>query len=177
LTVVVRTGNASMSVDSGIRAIVRQLDPALVVAGIKTMDTVVAESVAQRRVTMLLLSVFAAAALLLAAVGIYGVIAYGVTQRTQEIGIRMALGAQQGDVLRMVVRQGALLVSIGIAAGAVGAFVVARLMTGLLYQVAPSDPLTFVAVSGVLGFIAIVASYIPGRRATRVDPVIALRAE
>jgi putative ABC transport system permease protein len=177
LTVAVRTGNASMSVDSGIRTIVRQLDPALVVAGIKTMDTVVAESVAQRRVTMLLLSVFAAAALLLAAVGIYGVIAYAVTQRTQEIGIRMALGAQQADVLRMVIKQGAILVSIGVGGGALGAFAVTRLMVGMLYQVAPNDPLTFVAVSGVLGIIAIVASYIPARRATRVDPVIALRAE
>jgi putative ABC transport system permease protein len=177
LTIAVRTANASTNVDSGIRSIVRQLDPELVVAGIKSMDTVVAESVAQRRLTMLLLSVFAGAAMLLAAVGIYGVIAYAVTQRTQEIGIRMALGAQPADVLRMVVKQGATLVSIGIVAGALGAFAVTRLMVGMLYQVAPNDPLTFVAVSGVLGIIAMVASYIPARRATRVDPVIALRAE
>jgi putative ABC transport system permease protein len=177
MTIAVRTINTSITVDSGIRSIVRQLDPALVVAGIKSMETVVADSVAERRLTMLLLSAFAGAALLLAAVGIYGVIAYAVTQRTQEIGIRMALGAQQADVLRMVVKQGALLVSIGIAAGAIGAFAVTRLMTSMLYEVAPSDPLTFGAVSAVLGLIALVASYIPGRRATRVDPVIALRAE
>jgi putative ABC transport system permease protein len=177
MTIAVRTINTSITVDSGIRSIVRQLDPGLVVAGIKSMETVVADSVAERRLTMLLLSAFAGAALLLAAVGIYGVIAYAVTQRTQEIGIRMALGAQQADVLRMVVKQGALLVSIGIAAGAIGAFAVTRLMTSMLYEVAPSDPLTFGAVSAVLGLIALVASYIPGRRATRVDPVIALRAE
>jgi putative ABC transport system permease protein len=126
---------------------------------------------------MLLLAIFAGAALLLAAVGIYGVIAYGVTQRTQEIGIRMALGAQRADVLAMVVRQALVLTAVGIAAGGAGALLLTRLMEGLLFQVRPADPVTFGAVSGLLAAVAILASYIPGRRATRVDPVIALRAE
>ena len=126
---------------------------------------------------MLLLTIFAGAALLLAAVGIYGVIAYSVTQRTQEIGIRMALGAQRGDVLRMIVGQAMTLTTGGIVIGAIGAFLLTRLMTGLLFNVRPADPLTFLAVAVVLGLVAAFASYVPGRRATRVDPVIALRAE
>ena len=108
--------------------------------------------------------------------GIYGVIAYGVTQRTQEIGIRMALGAQRGDVLRMVVRQALVLVAVGIAIGGAGALLLTRVMAGLLFQVGASDPLTFAAVSGILAVVALLASYLPGRRATRVDPVVALRS-
>jgi len=104
------------------------------------------------------------------------VIAYGVTQRTQEIGIRMALGAQRGDVLKMVVRQALVLVAVGIAIGGAGALLLTRLMAGLLFQVGTSDPLTFAAVSSILAGVALVASYLPGRRATRVDPVVALRS-
>jgi ABC-type antimicrobial peptide transport system permease subunit len=141
------------------------------------METVVSKSVAQRRLTMLLLGIFAGAALLLSAVGIYGVIAYSVTQRWREIGIRMALGARTGDVLGMIVRQAAMLAIIGIAAGAVGALFLTRLMRGLLFEVEPHDPVTFVVVAAVLAAIALIASYLPGRRATRVDPVIALRAD
>jgi putative ABC transport system permease protein len=141
------------------------------------MGDVVANSVAERRLTMLLLTIFAGAALLLAAVGIYGVIAYSVTQRTPEIGIRMALGAQRGDVLWMVVGQAMALAAAGIVLGAIGALLLTRLMRGLLFNVTPGDPLTFAAVAVVLGVVAIVASYLPGLRATRVDPVIALRAE
>ena len=141
------------------------------------MDEVVAESVAQRRLTTMLLGIFAGAALLLAAVGIYGVIAYSVTQRIQEIGIRVALGAQRSHVLRMIVGQAAWLAAAGITLGAVGAFLLTRLMAGLLFEVQPTDPLTFAAVALVLGGVALLASYIPGRRATRVDPVVALRAE
>ena len=109
--------------------------------------------------------------------GIYGVIAYGVTQRTQEIGIRMALGAQRGDVLSMVIKQALVLAVAGIVIGGLGALLLTRLMEGLLFQVRPADPVTFAAVSGILAGVALLASYIPGRRATRVDPVIALRAE
>jgi ABC-type antimicrobial peptide transport system permease subunit len=141
------------------------------------MDEVVSNSVAERRLTMLLLMIFAGTALLLAAVGIYGVIAYGVTQRTQEIGIRMALGAGRGDVLRMVVKQALGLAMSGILIGGACALLLTRLMEGLLFQVKPGDPLTFAVVSAVLAAVALLASYIPGRRATRVDPVIALRAE
>jgi putative ABC transport system permease protein len=126
---------------------------------------------------MLMLGIFAGAALLLAAVGIYGVIAYSVTQRTQELGIRMALGAQRSDVLRMVVGQAMVLALVGIVIGALGALALSRLMEGLLFQVRPADPATFLAVAAVLAGVAALASYIPGRRATRVDPVVALRAE
>jgi ABC-type antimicrobial peptide transport system permease subunit len=126
---------------------------------------------------MMLLTTFAGAALLLAALGIYGVIAYSVTQRTQEIGIRMALGAERRDVMRMVVKQAMVLAIAGIVAGAAGGMALTRLMAGLLFEVKPFDPLTFGAVSLILGAIALLASYIPGRRATRVDPVIALRVE
>ena len=177
MTVTVRTAGDTNRVVSSIVGLVRQLDPELVVANVKTMDEVVSNSVAQRRLTMLLLTIFAATALLLAAVGIYGVIAYNVTQRTQEIGIRMALGAQRSDVLGMVVRQALLLVIAGIVLGGAGALVLTRLMEGLLFQVKPGDPITFIVVSSVLAAVALLASYIPGRRATRVDPVIALRAE
>jgi ABC-type antimicrobial peptide transport system permease subunit len=126
---------------------------------------------------MLLLTIFASAALMLAAVGIYGVIAYSVTQRTQEIGIRMALGAQQQDVLRMIVGHAVMLAVVGMAIGSAVALLLTRLMTGLLYATAPTDPATFLAVATVLGAVAVLASYLPGRRATRVDPVIALRSE
>ncbi len=177
MTVTVRTAGDTSRVVSSIVGLVRQLDPELVVANVKTMDEVVSNSVAQRRLTMLLLTIFAATALLLAAVGIYGVIAYNVTQRTQEIGIRMALGAQRSDVLGMVVRQALLLVVAGIVLGGAGALLLTRLMEGLLFQVKPGDPITFIVVSSVLAAVALLASYIPGRRATRVDPVIALRAE
>jgi len=177
MTIAVRTAGDASQVTNAIVALVRQIDPDLAVAGVRTMEEVVANSVAQRRLTMLLLTIFAGAALLLAAVGIYGVIAYSVTQRTQEIGIRMALGAQRGDVLRMVIKQAIVLAAVGIAVGGAGGLALTRLMEGLLFQVKPADPLTFVAVSAVLAAVAILASYVPGRRATRVDPVIALRAE
>ena len=177
MTIAVRTAGAGQGVVNAIGAVIRQMDPDLAVANLRTMDEVVANSVAQRRLTMLLLTIFAGAALLLAAVGIYGVIAYSVTQRTQEIGIRMALGAQRGDVLRMIVGQAMALTCAGILIGAIGAFLLTRLMTGLLFNVRPGDPFTFVAVAAVLGIVAAAASYVPGRRATRVDPVIALRAE
>jgi putative ABC transport system permease protein len=144
---------------------------------VRTMEEVVSDSVAERRVTMLMLGIFAAAALVLAAVGIYGVIAYSVTERTQEIGIRMALGAPRSHVLRMVVGQAMLLALIGIVIGAGLALAMTRLMEGLLFEVTPADPLTFVTVSAALAGVAALASYVPGRRATRVDPVIALRAE
>ena len=177
MTVTVRTAADSNRIVTSIAGLVRQLDPELVVANVKTMDEVVSDSVAQRRLTMLLLTVFAGAALLLAAVGIYGVIAYSVTERTQEIGIRMALGAQQGAVLRMVITQALVLAVTGIAVGGGGALLLTRLMEGLLFEVKPADPLTFAVVSGILTAVALLASYVPGRRATQVDPVIALRAQ
>jgi putative ABC transport system permease protein len=141
------------------------------------MDDVVANSLGTRRVSMQLFAVFAIAALLLAAIGIYGVMAYSVTQRTQEIGIRMALGAQGGDVLRMVVRQGMTLALIGIGVGLAGAFGLTRVLANLLFGVKATDPVTFVAISLLLTFVALLACYLPARRVSRVDPVIALRAD
>ena len=177
MTLAVRTAGGPAAVISSVRTILRELDPNLALANVQTMDEVVSRSVAQRRLTMVLLAIFAGSALLLAAVGIYGVIAYSVTQRTQEIGIRLALGAQQGDVLRMIVGQAAALAAAGILLGAAGAALLTRLMTDLLFGVQPFDPLTFGAVAAVLAAVALLASYVPGRRATQVDPVIALRAE
>jgi putative ABC transport system permease protein len=177
MAIAIRTTGEPTAVVSAVATLVRQMDPALALAGVRTLDEVIANSVAERRLTMMLLTVFAGAALLLAAVGIYGVIAYGVTQRTQEIGIRMALGAERATVLRMVVKGALLLVALGIAAGGAGALFLTRLMRGLLFEVGPADPATFAVVSAVLAAVALAASLVPGLRATRVDPVIALRSE
>jgi ABC-type antimicrobial peptide transport system permease subunit len=135
------------------------------------------ESLARRRFAMLLLTVFAGCALGLAAVGTYGVIAYLVSQGTREVGIRMALGATPGGILLMVVRQGMIVAAAGVLVGIAGAFVITRFMRGLLYGVAPSDPLTFGAIVTLLGLVALVASYAPARRAARVDPMVSLRSE
>jgi putative ABC transport system permease protein len=177
MTLAIQTAGDARALGPAVTSIVRGLDPQLAVDNIKTMEQVVSDSVAEQRVTMVMLGIFAGAALLLAAVGIYGVIAYSVTQRTQEIGIRMALGAQRAQVLRLVVGHAMLLAVIGTVCGGVLAFAVTRLMEGLLFQVTPADPATFIAVSATLLAVAALASYVPGRRATRVDPVVALRAE
>ena len=177
MTLTIRTAGDPSPIVSSVGQIVRELDSNLAVADVQTLDEVIAQSVAQRRLTMLLLSIFAGAALLLAAVGIYGVIAYSVTQRTQEIGIRLALGAQRADVLGMVVRQAAVLALAGIVLGAIGAAVLTRFMRDLLFEVRPFDPVTFLGVAACLTAVALVAAFVPGRRAARVDPVIALRAE
>jgi putative ABC transport system permease protein len=177
MTVAIRTSNDPRTVVSGAVAALHGLDPNVAAADVKTMEDVIDTSVAQRRLTMLLLSIFAGLALVLAAVGIYGVIGYSVSQRTQEIGIRMALGAPRAAVMRMVIGQAMGLASIGVAAGAVGAWGLTRLMQKLLFGVTASDPLTFVAVAGLLALVAALAAAVPGLRATRVDPVVALRSE
>jgi len=177
MTVVVKTKDESMRVVPSLVSAVHEIDPDVPVADIMPMTEVISVSTAQRRLTMTMLVIFAAVALVLASVGIYGVISYSVTQRTQEIGIRMALGAQRGDVLRMVVGRALVLAIAGIGVGAVGAFTLTRLMDKLLFDVRPEDPMTFGAVSVLLALVAGLASYLPGRRATRVDPVVALRAE
>jgi putative ABC transport system permease protein len=160
-----------------LRQAVWEHDPGQPVAAVQPMEQIVGESLAQRRLSMLLLGAFAAVALLLAAIGIYGVMAYVVGQRTQEIGIRMALGARLGDILRMVVGQGLRLAAAGVALGLGGAFGFARLLTTQLYGVSPTDPATFAAASAALVVIALASSYLPARRALRIDPAAALRRE
>ena len=134
-------------------------------------------SVAQPRFLAILLSVFATLALALAAVGVYGVMSFSVAQRTREMGIRMALGAQPRDILRLVLGQGMALAVIGVAAGLLGSFAVTRLMSSLLYQVSAADPITFIVISLLLTGVALGASFIPARRALKVDPMVALRHE
>jgi putative ABC transport system permease protein len=156
---------------------VRALDPHLPLSEVKTMGDRVADAMWRTRIGAWLLSAFAALALLLTAIGIFGVMAQAVSQRTAEIGIRMALGAQPRDVLRLVLGRAAIVTALGIVIGAAAALALTRLMTALLYDVEPGDPATFVSVAVLLGVIALVAGYIPARRATRVDAIAALRAE
>jgi putative ABC transport system permease protein len=177
MAIAIRTTVDAQSIAKTLVALVHEQDPSLAVSNIKTMEAVVSESVAQRRLTMQIIAILALAALVLAAVGIYSVIAYTVTQRTQEIGIRMALGARRGNVLGMIVGEAMLLTATGLALGLAGALTLTRLMKDLLFNVRPTDPLTFVVVAMTLSLVALAASYLPGQRATRVDPAIALRAE
>jgi predicted permease len=177
LTMIVRTTADPLSLVSAVRRRVSERDAEQPVFDVQTMEKIVADSVAGRRFSMLLLGVFAGLALVLASVGIYGVISYTATQRTHEIGIRMALGAERTDVLRLVVGQGLRLSLIGIGAGLAAALGLTRLMSSMLYGVRPTDILTFVGVSLLLAGVAILSSYIPARRATRVDPLVALRYE
>jgi putative ABC transport system permease protein len=154
-----------------------KIDPQLPVTDVKTMNEVSAASFAARRFNMLLLGIFAGLALVLSAVGIYGVMSYAVTQRTQEIGIRMALGARATDVLKLIIRNGLMLTLLGVAIGTAGAFALTRLLATLLFGVTPTDKPTFIAVSAVLILVALLACYLPARRATKVDPLVALRYE
>jgi putative ABC transport system permease protein len=144
---------------------------------VRTLDQIKSESMATNKLQSMLLTIFAGIAVLLAAIGIYGVISYSVEQRTHEIGIRAALGASRGDVLRLILRSGMLMAGIGLAIGLGGAFGLTRLLANLLFGVGARDPVTIAAVAGILGFVALLACYIPARRATRVDPMIALRYE
>jgi len=177
LTLVVRTSRPPLSLASAVEREVHQLDPDQAVANVQPMDTVVEDAFAGARFNTLLLGVFAAIAFTLAAVGIYGVVSYDVNRRTHELGIRLALGAQPGDVLRLVVGQGARLAAVGIGAGLAAALALTRLMSTMLYGVQPTDFYTFAGISVLLGAVALAASYLPSRRALALDPVTALRHE
>ena len=177
MTVVVKGPGGAAAMGQAMRDAVRAVDPTLPVVAIRTMDEYLARTLTSKRLMMLLLAVFAAVALTLAAVGIYGVMAYAVAQRTSEIGIRMALGAHPRDVLRLVVGQGMLLTVCGVALGLAGAYWLTRLMEALLFGVSATDATTFVGVAALLGAVAFLATWIPARRAARVDPLIALRSD
>jgi putative ABC transport system permease protein len=174
---VVKTDVEPASMATAVRKVVWNIDKDQPVSSIRTMEEILGDSIARQRFSMLLLGVFAGVALLLAAVGIYGVMSYSVAQRTHEIGIRMALGAQTGAVLKLAVGYGLKLVVAGVLIGLVAAFALTRLMSTLLFGVTPTDPVTFALISLLLVAVAAVASYIPARRATKVDPLIALRYE
>jgi putative ABC transport system permease protein len=172
----VRTAGDPEALVASVRGVIREQDPALAVFGIEPLAATVSRSVAERRFTMLVLGLLASVALVLAAIGVHGVLTYTVTQRAREIGIRLALGAQPSAVLRLVVAQGVTLALTGAALGAAAALALTQSMGALLFGVSPTDPVTFVAVPAGLVLIALVASYLPARRATRVDPVAALRS-
>ncbi len=177
LTFAVRAAGDPASLTSAVVGQVREMDPLQPVSDVRTMDDVVSQSVAARRLVMLLLAIFAAAAAALAALGLYGVISYVVAGRTREIGVRLAIGARPADVVRQVVGQAMVLVAAGVAIGAAGALALTRLMGSLLFEVRPSDPATFAAVVALMAFVGLAASLVPAWRASRVDPVTALRAE
>jgi putative ABC transport system permease protein len=174
---VLRANQERSKMASAVRREIAALDRGVPVYQVATMDQLLSASVATQRFNLFLLVLFAALALGLAAVGISGVLAFGVSRRTREIGIRLALGAHPRDVLRLVVRQGMQLVVAGILLGIAGALALTRLMASLLYRVSPSDPATFVVVSVLLALVALIACYVPARRAMRVDPMVAVRTE
>jgi putative ABC transport system permease protein len=174
---IIRTASDPRQISSAATAVIHKMDPALPVASAITMDELLSSTLAPRRFSAMLISIFAALALLLAAVGIYGVMSYMVGKRTNEIGIRMALGAQPQDVMRLIVGHGAKLALLGIAIGIAAALALTRLMASLLFHVKPTDPLTLFAVALLLALVALLACYIPARRAMKVDPMVALRYE
>jgi putative ABC transport system permease protein len=165
------------SLTSSIRSVLASIDRNQPITSISTMDQLVQDSVGSRRLTLILLDVFSALALVLAGIGIYGVISYSVAQRTQEIGIRMALGAARPDIMKMILLQGARIAAAGLIIGTIAAFALTRYMQKLLFSVSPEDPATFALVAVVLTFVALLACYIPARRTLRVDPITALRYE
>ena len=173
----IRTASDPGSLASAVRSAIRAVDKDQPIFDVGPMEDLVSESISQPRFNMILLSIFAGLALVLAMTGIYAMISHWASQRAHEIGVRMALGARPLDVLKLVMGQGMFLTLMGVTVGLFGAFGVTRLLSSLLYGVTPADPLTFILVSVLLTAIALVACYIPARRAMRVDPMVALRWE
>jgi putative ABC transport system permease protein len=162
---------------SAVRSDVQSIDPTIPVADVRLMEDVLSKAQSRPRFLTLLMTLFSGVALMIATVGIYGVISYSVARRSKEFGLRMALGAQPTNILGLVMKQGLLLVGIGVAWGVLSALALTRLMSSLLFGVKPTDAATFLSVSALLGIVALAASYLPARRATRVDPMKALRYE
>jgi putative ABC transport system permease protein len=177
MTILVRTNGDPGALAPAVRGVIRNLDPQQPIGEISTMESLLSVSVARQRFSASLLTVFSILALVMAAVGIYGVMSYTVSQRTHEIGVRMALGAQRSDVLKLVLKSGIVLGVIGVAVGLAASFALTRLIATLLFEVAATDVTTFALVAVVLFVITLVACYVPARRATRVDPLKALRYE
>jgi ABC-type lipoprotein release transport system permease subunit len=177
LELLVRADADLTSLERELANVVASLDASVPISHFRTMEEVVARSVSKPRSTMWLFSIFAGLALLLGVVGIYGVVSYSVTQRTREIGIRMAIGAGRADVVKMVLAQGSILILMGLVIGILGALALSRLMSGLLYGIRPTDPVTYVVVAAVVAMAAIVACYLPSLHAIRVNPTSALRYE
>ena len=177
MTLAIRTRGEAMNIAGAARNVIREIDPEQPIGEVSTMNSLMAKSTARSRFTTVLLAVFSVVALVMAAVGIYGVISYSVQQRTHEIGIRMALGAQHRDVRALVVKQGVILGAIGVAVGLIASFSLTRLIASLLFEVTATDTSTFAAVAAGLFIVTLIACYIPARRATKVDPLVALRYE
>lgn len=177
MTFVVRTTGDPARLGPAAVRVVRGIDPLLPVSAVRPLEEVFAESIARPRLTAVAMSIFAAAALLLAALGVYGIVAYSVSQRSREFGIRVALGARQGQIIGMVVGQNLRLVGLGLGLGLLTAIPATRLLRGLLFQVGPNDPITFAGIGLILAIVAVVAAYLPARRGTLVDPVVTLKSE
>jgi ABC-type antimicrobial peptide transport system permease subunit len=177
MTILLKTGGNPSALTGAMRAALREIDPRLPVTESRPLSRSLADAMARTSFTVTMLGIAAVMALFLGAVGLYGVISYIVSQRTQEIGVRIALGAPAGDVRGMVVRRGMALAGVGIVVGLVGAFALSSVLATLLYEVSATDPWTYAGVAIVLAFTALVASWLPARRAAAVDPVVALRGE
>ena len=160
-----------------LRGVIQEIDPEQPVTALRTVESILGENVAPRRITMLLLSIFSAVAVALALIGIYGVMAYSVSQRTREIGVRMALGARAVDVLKLMLKQGGQLILLGVVVGSVVGLGLTRFMERLLFEIEATDPVTYVTMPLLLAAVALLANYIPARRATKVNPIVALRCE